>query len=185
MAISDIRSGRDVIGRSWLWWVVGGVVSILGGIYAFANPVVASFSVVILAGAFFLVLGVLEVIAAIQMRGHDGFWWKLLLGLATAAVGVFLLAKPFPGMVALTLAVAAGFGAMGLAKLLFAFRMRPRRGWGWMLLSGLVSLILVAMILSDFPASAVTILGVLLAVELLFNGIALLFAGLELRRLAR
>lgn len=183
MAGIDESTERSALGRSWPWWVLAGVLALAGGIWTFFNPVAGSLAVTLVTGGVFLALGVVEVIAAIQMRASQGFVWKLLVALATVATGVLLLANPLAGMVALTIVVGAAFGAMGIAKAVLAVRMRPRDGWGWMLASGIVSLLLAIIIFADFPRSAATILGILLAVELIQTGIALIFAGLGLRRL--
>jgi uncharacterized membrane protein HdeD (DUF308 family) len=183
MAVLDEPTERAALGRSWIWWLLAGILALAGGVWTFFNPVAGSLAVTFVTGGVFLALGVVETIAAIQMRGSQGFLWKLVVALATVLTGVLLLANPLAGMVALTIVVGAAFGAMGVAKIILSLRMRPRAGWGWMLASGLVSLALAIIIFADFPASAATILGILLAVELIQTGIALMFAGLALRRL--
>lgn len=178
------RNAAMVIGKSWIWWVVGGAIALFGGFFAFLNPVAASLTVTIITGVAFLLLGVAQTIAAVRMRGSDGFIWKLLLGLLTAVTGFLLLDKPLAGMVTLTIVVGAMFAAMGIAKILLGLRMRGMRGWGWVILSGAISLLLAFFIFSDFPSSAAIILGILLAVELISTGVSLIFAGLAIRRLA-
>lgn len=173
------------LGSTWVWWVVGGMLSILGGVYAFLNPVAASLTVIVFVGIMFLVLGIIEVITAIQMRAHGGFLWQLALGIVTVLAGFILLQNPLAGKVALTLLVGVMFGGMGIAKILVALKVRPRDGWGWLALSGILSLLLAALIFGDFPRSAATILGILLAVELLSTGFTFLLSGLALRKLAR
>lgn len=187
MAISDTipQAGERHLGKSWMWWVLAGLLSLFGGIYAFLNPVAASLTVTLFAAIIFLVLGVIEIVTAIQMRAHGGFLWKLALGILTALTGFVLFRNPLAGTVALTILVGAMFFGMGVAKVLLGLRIRPRQGWGWVVLSGALSLLLALLIFGDFPRSAVTILGILLAVELLSTGFSFLFCGLALRKLAR
>jgi uncharacterized membrane protein HdeD (DUF308 family) len=85
-------------------------------------------------------------------------------------------------MVSLTLLVAVLFLVIGVVKILYSFSLRPISGWGWVLASGIVSLALGVMILSNFPYSAVSVLGILLAVELLSNGVLFLLLALGLRK---
>ena len=184
MAMTD-RSADGKLGRSWTWWVIAGLLAILGGIYAFFNPVAASLTVTVFAGLMFLVLGIVQIITAIQMREHGGFVWQLLLGILTALTGVLLLTNPLAGMVALSVVVGAAFFGIGVAKVLLGLKIRPRDGWGWVVLSGAISLLLAALIFGDFPRSAITILGILLAVELLSTGFTFLFCGLAIRKLVR
>ena len=80
------------------------------------------------------------------------------------------------------LLVAVLFLVTGVVKILYAFSLRPISGWGWVLVSGIVSLALGVMILSNFPYAAVSVLGILLAVELLSNGVLFLLLALGLRK---
>ncbi len=179
----DEPAERRRLGSSWWLWLLAGILAFAGGVWTFFNPLPGSLAVTLVTGAAFLVLGVVELVAAIQIRGTRGFLWKLIFAILTIIAGWLLLANPLAGMVALTLVVGAAFGAMGVAKTVLGLQMRPRQGWGWMLASGLISLLLAIIIFADFPRSAATILGILLAVELVQTGIALMFAGLALRRL--
>ena len=182
------RTARDDdqrIGRSWLWWVIGGAVGILGGTYALFNPLAATFKVTVLAGVLFLVLGTAEVISATRMWGSGSSIWKLLLGILTGLTGYLILANPLAGIVAFAFVVAASFLAIGVVKLIMGLRLQPRRGWGWMVLSGLISGGLAVLLFRSVPQSAPAMLGILLAVELLSTGFALVFSGLELRRPSR
>jgi uncharacterized membrane protein HdeD (DUF308 family) len=65
---------------------------------------------------------------------------------------------------------------------MYGFSLRPISGWGFAVLSGVISLLLGIMIIADYPWSATTILGILLAVELLSNGIFLLIVAFGLRK---
>jgi uncharacterized membrane protein HdeD (DUF308 family) len=90
---------------------------------------------------------------------------------------------PLAGAIPLTLLVAVLFLATGVAKTMFALALRPASGWVWVLASGLVSVVLGVMILAGLPATATTILGLLLGIELVSNGVLFLFVALGLRRL--
>ena len=71
----------------------------------------------------------------------------------------------------------------GVAKTMFALSLKPASGWVWVLASGLVSVALGVMILAGLPATATTILGLLLGIELISNGVLFLFVALGLRKL--
>lgn len=168
---------------SWIWLAILGVISLIGGLLALANPFAATFAAVLLAGWIFLLFGILQVIQSFQMRGWSGFLWSLLFGVLTLLVGVALLVNPLAGALSLTALVAILFIIVGAVKLVYAFSLRPLSGWGWVLASGIISIVLGIMILANYPWSAAAVLGILLAIELLSNGIFLLFVALGLRRL--
>jgi uncharacterized membrane protein HdeD (DUF308 family) len=87
-------------------------------------------------------------------------------------------------MVSLTILVAALFIITGVTKVMYGFSLRPISGWGWVLASGVLSLLIAVMIFSNFPWAAGSVLGILLGVELLSNGVLFLLVALGVRKLA-
>ena len=168
---------------SWGWMAAFAVISLVGGVLALANPFAATLAATLMAGWAFAFLGVLQIIQSFQVKGWGGFLWAILFGVLTLAVGLSLIFDPLAGMVSLTLLVAVLFLIMGAVKIMYAFSLRSVTGWGWVLFSGVVSLILGVMILGNFPWAAVSVLGILLGVELVSNGVLFLFVALGLRRL--
>jgi uncharacterized membrane protein HdeD (DUF308 family) len=157
----------------WRWLAVFGVVMLLGGLLALANPFAASITAEILAGAAFVAGGVVQLwIAFAGTAGADRGtrWLSGALGVLFLLLGILLLADPLAGLLTLTIAVGALFAGMGAARLALAFRWRPQPGWGWMAASGALSLVLAALILFTLPASALGILGLLLGVDLTVAG---------------
>lgn len=169
---------------SWVWLAILAVISIIGGLLALLNPFAATLAATLMAGWAFAILGVIQIVQSFQLRGWAGFLWALLFGVLSLLVGIALLANPLAGMVSLTLLVAVLFLVTGVIKLAYAFSLRPVSGWGWVLASGILSLALGLMIAADFPWAAVSVLGILLGVELLSNGVLFLLVALGLRKMA-
>ena len=167
---------------SWVWMAVLAVISLIGGILALLNPLAATIAATVMAGWVFAALGAIQVIQSFRVTGWPGFLWGLLFGVLTLVVGLSLVFNPLAGMVSLTLLVGVLFLVIGVVKILYSFSLRPISGWGWVLVSGIVSVALGVMILSDFPYSATSVLGILLAVELLSNGVLFLLLALGLRK---
>jgi len=167
---------------SWIWIAVLAVISLIGGIFALANPFAATVAATFMAGWTFAIFGAIQIVQAFQVRGWGGFLWALLFGVLTLVVGISLLYNPLGGMISLTLLVAVLFLVLGVVKLMYAFSLRPLSGWGWTLASGILSIILGIMILADFPWAAASVLGILLGVELISNGVMFLLLALGLRR---
>ncbi|WP_340161880.1 DUF308 domain-containing protein [uncultured Hoeflea sp.] len=173
----------ETFGRSWTWMAVLAVICIVGGFLALLNPFGATIFAVTLAGWVFLIQGVIQNIHAFRVRDWPGFIWSLGIGVLSLLVGVILVADPLAGAIPLTLLVAVLFLATGVAKIMFALSLKPASGWVWVLVSGLVSAALGVLILAGLPASATTILGLLLGIELVSNGVLFLFVALGLRKL--
>jgi len=167
---------------SWIWLAILGAIALIGGILALVNPFAATFAAVLLAGWTFILFGILQIIQAFSIRGWPGFLWALLIGVLTTVVGVSILSNPFAGAISLTMLVAVLFLVLGAVKVMYGFSLRPVSGWGFAVLSGVISILLAILIFSNFPAAATTILGILLAVELLSNGIFMLLVAFGLRK---
>lgn len=174
---------NESFGKTWTWMAVLAVICIVGGFMALLNPFGATILAVVLAGWVFLIQGVVQVIHAFRVRDWPGFLWSLGLGVLSLLVGFVLVADPLAGSVSLTLLVAVLFLITGVAKTMFALSLRPAGGWVWVLVSGLVSMALGVMILAGLPATAATILGLLLGIELVSNGVLFLFVAMGLRKL--
>ncbi|MCT7375371.1 HdeD family acid-resistance protein [Chelativorans salis] len=170
---------------SWVWLAILGAISLIGGILALANPFAATMTAALLAAWAFTLFGVLQIIQAFRLReSWPIFLWSLLLGALTLAIGISLLFRPMEGIISLTILVAIIFIVLGVVKLMYAYALRPISGWVWVFVSGLLSLVLGGMILADMPWSASAVLGILLAVELLSNGVFLLLVAFGLRAAA-
>lgn len=158
---------------SRMLWLVVGIISILGGIFALFNPLSATFAAEQLAGWFFLFVGVLQVFMLFHAPTTGGKIWATLGGVIGLLLGFELLKQPLQGILTLTMVVAILFMATGIVRTIVAFGLRGTAAFAPVLFSGIISIILAIMIFSGYPESSTFILGVLLAVELISNGISL------------
>ena len=95
-------------------------------------------------------------------------------GVLGVLIGIELLQDPLQGILTLTMVIAILFMATGIVRVVVAFGLRRTVAFVPILLSGLLSIILAIMIFTSYPQSATYILGILLAVELISNGISLI-----------
>lgn len=170
------------LGGSWLLYAAMGVLSLLGGIFALANPFVASVVVLQFVAFLFILLGVLQV--AFTMRSPFGLsWFDLGMGVLQILLGVMLITNVLGGLVSLTLILAFLFMIEGVILCIAGFNLRPFRPWLWLVLGGAISIALAVFVLLNLPEAAVSLLGLLLGIDLVSNGVWLVVAGLMLRRL--
>jgi uncharacterized membrane protein HdeD (DUF308 family) len=170
----------------WKMFVVEGIVLLVLGLLALLVPPLATLGITIFLGWLFLISGVMGLIATFMARGAPGFWWSLLSAVLGIAVGLVLLASPVGGAISLTLVLIAFFIVEGIASIMYALdhRREPSGRWGWMLFSGLIDLLLAAMILVGLPGTAAWALGILVGINMIFGGSALLAMGLHARNAA-
>ena len=68
-----------------------------------------------------------------------------------------------------------------LLEAIAAFQIKPASGWGWALFSGVITVLLGAMIWNQFPLSGAWAIGTLVGIKLLFSGWSLLMFGMVAR----
>ncbi|MEM9247898.1 MAG: DUF308 domain-containing protein [Pseudomonadota bacterium] len=161
----------------WFKWVLVGVLSIIFGLLALNHAVIFSLAVTTVVGAMFLLSGVIQAVAGFWDEGMSSKAISIVLGLVMALLGLSFLTNPLSGTISLALLVTILIGAGGVLRLVFALRMRGSPVFWGMILSGVVSIGLAVYILAN-PAATVALLGILLGVELVFNGVGLIALGL-------
>jgi uncharacterized membrane protein HdeD (DUF308 family) len=177
------RALMAAVREHWVFYLIEGLILIVLGVIAIVIPPIASLAVTIFLGALFLVSGIVGLVLTLWLRHLPGFWWSLLSAALAIVTGILLLAWPVGGLLSLTLLLAAFFIIEGVATIMYALdhRRQYTGRWGWMLASGIVDLVLAALILSVFPASAAWALGLLVGINMLMGGSAMLAIALYAR----
>jgi uncharacterized membrane protein HdeD (DUF308 family) len=180
------RAAAAALREHWVFFLVEGVVLLVLGATAVVLAPLATVAVTILIGWLLLVSGVIGLFTSIWMRKAPGFWWSLLSALLGIVVGVMLLGSPVTGAVSLTIVLVGFFIIEGAVTIMFALdHRRVLSGqWGWMLVSGLVDLVLGAMIFSGLPSTAAWAIGLLVGFNMVFGGLALMAMALTARKAA-
>ncbi len=183
----DIDAMQRAITRSvrehWVLFLIEGIVLIVLGVLAVIVPVVATIAVAILIGWLFLISGVVGLIATFGARHAPGFGWSLLSAILGIAAGAVLLAWPVSGALSLTLLLIVFFLLEGVASIMYALEHKRELSgrWSWMLTSGIIDLVLAAIILAELPGTAAWALGLLVGINMLFGGSAMVAMALHAR----
>jgi len=165
--------GVDSLAENRTLVMAVGVLIALLGIVAILSPFVSGITLTIVFGALLVAGAIFHTASAFAARGWSGFTFGVLLAILYGAAGVALLANPTLGLVTLTLLLGIYFLVEGVVQLLMGLRIRANSNWGWMLFSGIVSLLLSSLILLEFPSSAAWAVGLLFGVNLLTTGVAM------------
>lgn len=178
------RAVVSAIQQHWVLFLIEGIILILLGAAAIILPVIATLAFTLVIGWLFLISGVVGLITTFWMRKAPGFWWSLVSAVLGIAAGLVLIRWPISGTVSLTLVLIAFFIIEGIATLAYAFEHRAQLSdrWGWMLASGIVDLILAGIIFAGLPGTATWALGLLVGINLLFGGTAMVGMALAARR---
>jgi uncharacterized membrane protein HdeD (DUF308 family) len=185
--VSDAGSEiRQAIRRHWGLFLAQGIIMIVLGVLALARPMIATLAVEIFAGWLFLIGGIVGLAGIFTAWRTPGFVWGLIRAIIAILVGVLLLWRPLAGVLTLTLLLAAFFAAEGITQIIVSISQRALLpgSWIWVLLSGIINLILAAIIISGFPGTAAWVLGLLVGINLLMSGVALVTTALACRSVA-
>jgi uncharacterized membrane protein HdeD (DUF308 family) len=177
------RAVAGALRAHWKMFLIEGIVLLVLGVLAVLVPVIATLAVTILFGWLFFISGVVGLITTFWMRQAPGFWWSLLSAVLGIVVGLVLLASPLGGALSLTLVLIAFFIVEGAASIMFALDHRSELTgrWGWMLVSGVIDLALAMMIFAGLPSTAAWAVGLLVGINMLFGGAAMIAMALHAR----
>jgi uncharacterized membrane protein HdeD (DUF308 family) len=163
----------ESIKENWGWLLALGIAYIIMGLVITGSPIAATLAVEILIGFVLIIGGIISIIGAF----FSGNWKRLLLillsGILYLVVGVLLLKNPLQGVLTLTILLAAFLLVEGIFKVIHAFQMKPAPNWIWLLVSGVASVILGVMIWGGFPQSSSFVIGLLVGIYFLINGITM------------
>ena len=184
---TDVERVATAVGatihKHWVLFLVEGILLTVLGMLAILLPAVASLAATLIFGWILLLSGGMGLVTTIRARHAPGFGWSLLSALIGLVAGVLLLARPALGTLSLTAVLIAFLMAEGVVSIFYATEHRKgfSAGWGWMLASGLLDLVLAVILLAGLPGTAVWALGVLLGVNMIVGGAALISMALQAR----
>jgi uncharacterized membrane protein HdeD (DUF308 family) len=153
-------------------WV--GVLIVIAGFLSLMSPLAGGLSITLVIGAMILLAGIMQLVLVFRAGSFGEGLFLALLGLLGIVTGGYTLMHPAAALAALTLMLSAWFVASGILESIAAFGARENKGWGWILASGIVSVLLGLMLWSQFPLSGAWAVGTLVGVRLLFSGFSLI-----------
>jgi uncharacterized membrane protein HdeD (DUF308 family) len=171
MATAQPASSANPHGHRRGWSIAWGILLIVIGILALLMPEVAALATVLTLAWLLIFAGVVELVHAFQTRRRSGFGWKLAAAIITLILGLCILLFPVAGIATLALWIGAFIFAGGIVRLILAFRVRPAKGWGWVLFDGLLAIVIGGLIAWGWPASSIGFIGLLTGFWLLFSGV--------------
>ena len=173
MRVTEPETDQQVVSSKWLSAIA--VLMIVLGLIAIAFPFFATVASTLVFGWLFIVAGIAQIIYAFQSKGVGKFVWKLILGALYLLAGIIVMVNPLEGVLAFTLVLGITIFVQGMIQVILAFQMRRiSSNWGWILASGIVGIICGIFVWSSFPFSAAWLIGTLIGVNLLFDGIWML-----------
>jgi uncharacterized membrane protein HdeD (DUF308 family) len=158
--------------RTFFW--VEGIILIVLGFLAVALPQISTLAIELFLGWLFLVGGIFQAIRAFISISTFGFWPSIIGAVCSIGIGALLIAYPLSGILTLTLLLTIYYVIEGFTKIFLSMLHQEVANWGWLTFSGIVSLILAAIIFSGWPGTATWVIGLLVGINMIFLGFTLI-----------
>jgi uncharacterized membrane protein HdeD (DUF308 family) len=163
---------RNTVRRSSMLFLIQGLLLVIAGILALIYPLMTTVAVAVFLGWVLLISGVVQAVSLIGGSKTPDFWLQLISAALSVIVGFLFLRNPAVGVGTLVMLMSVFFMIEGISKTVFSLTIRPFPNWGWVLASGILG-ILIAILLLTYPGMTLLLLGILIGVQLISEGIAI------------
>jgi uncharacterized membrane protein HdeD (DUF308 family) len=171
------RAGLEQVRRSWVWFLVFGIVLTVLGVICVAKAQTATTFSILALGWVLLFSGAIWFVNSFYAFSSHGFFLYLLSAIIRSVTGYLLIQHPDAGAQGVTMLLAALFIVGGLFRAAAASVIQYPR-WGWTVLSGVISVALGIYLLTTWPTASAYVIGMVIGIDLIFDGAALAgFAG--------
>lgn len=167
--VNPLPTGFHSIKENWGWFLALGIFLIILGTVGVASAVYTTFITIFFLGVLLAAGGVAKLIYSFWAQKWSGFFLSLLVGILYLVAGGILLYKPVQSAAALTLLMGWMFIVSGLFKIIASLVNRFEQ-WGWVLFSGIISLVLGILVLAEWPEASVWIIGLFVGIDLIIYG---------------
>ncbi len=165
------------------WWAIAlrGVFAILFALIAFFLPGATILSLVLFFSAYMLVDGVFGIVSGVRAARQGQRWGLLVLG-GIVDILVGIIAFSWPGLTVLFFITLMGVWSLvtGVLMVIAAFKLHAEYGKGWLIFSGIVSVLFgIALLIS--PLIGAVVLTWWLGAYAMVFGISLIALAFKLR----
>jgi uncharacterized membrane protein HdeD (DUF308 family) len=164
----------------WGWFLAFGIgLLVLGGV-AIARSVTATVATMLFFGWLLVFASGIEIAQAVMVGQWAGFFHHLLSAILFGVTGLLLVTRPMISAEVVTVVIAMFFLIGGLFQLISSLAI-ALPGWGWQAADGIITLVLGLLVLAQWPASGLWVIGLLVGIDLIFYGGAWIALALRLR----
>jgi uncharacterized membrane protein HdeD (DUF308 family) len=184
-AIGAPAGAFGALTKNWGWLLVVGIVFIILGTIGLGMLFALTMVSVLFFGVLMLIGGGVQFVDAFKCAGWKSVVWHVLMAILYVLGGIVVIIDPVLASVVITLILAGTITGAGIVRLIIALQHRDSKGWGWALVSGIISIILGIMIFAKWPVSGLWIIGLFVAIEMIINGWSYIFLALAAKNAGR
>ena len=168
--------------RHWGWLLAVGILSVILGTIGLGMTWMLTLVSVVYFGVLMIVIGGVQILQTFKCAGWKSVVLHSLIGLLYLAAGIMIVSRPLLASLTLTWMLGFALLAVGVMRIVVGVHHRGTSGWGGAVLGGIITLLLGLMILARWPSSALWVIGLFLAIELIVNGWTQILVALAARR---
>ena len=183
MAISKTREQSVSLDlkRSWGWLLGLGILFVLLGSLGLGMVVGITLFSMFFIGSLLLIAGISQIIDVFKSRHWQGALLHAWVAVLYLAGGGLIIYDPLLASSLITAALAGVLIIIGITRIGLAMTLPSKEGWGMFFVAGLSALVLGILILLQWPASGLWVIGLLISIELLICGWTYIFLAFALR----
>ncbi|WP_049998546.1 HdeD family acid-resistance protein [Halococcus sediminicola] len=170
------------LSTSWRPLALVGALTAIFGVLAVVFPFITGVSISVLLGMLLLASGFVHVAHSFSAGNWKGAIWQVILATLYAIAGIALVVNPLFTLATLTVILAAFFIFNGILEVAMGVGLRGEQGRGWMVASGVLGIVVGALIWIGWPSTAIWAIGILFGVNLLSTGLSLIMLAMSGRR---
>ena len=172
-----ITMTEEELRRKKFRYSLAGAIMLMIGVASIAMPLAASFAIETALGLLLLCVGLCNAIGAFAgFKSGDKPLQMTVMAVISFLAGAIFILRPAAGVMTISILLAAYFLVDGVVRIIGYFSVIKIGGSVWMLVSGVLGIILAVMMWKNVFTGA-AVIGIILGLDLIMGGTALLFLG--------
>jgi uncharacterized membrane protein HdeD (DUF308 family) len=173
------------LAHNWGWLLAQGILLVVLGTIGLGMTIWLTLASVFIFGVFLVIGGGVQIFQTFKCRGWVSILWHGLIAVFYVLAGFSIMADPLAASTLFTLLLAGALVGIGVMRLIIAFQLRGAKNWFWPLMGGIAAMVLGIMILARWPVSGFWVIGLFVAIEMIFGGWTYIFIALGAREMGR
>lgn len=169
--VSDSVKSSARAGTAW------GFAVMIAGMLAIMAPFITGIGTTMLLAILVTASGLMITVYAFKAGSFGKGILQFLFGGITIICGVLMFMTPGLSMLTLTGVLIIYFLVDGVFGVISGFQAKPTEGWGWVVVSGIASIVLAYLLWREWPISGQYAVGILIGIRLIFSGWSIALLG--------
>lgn len=173
------------LAHNWGWLLAQGILLVVLGTIGLGMTIWLTLASVFIFGVFLIIGGGVQIFQTFKCRGWGSILWHGLIAVLYVLAGISIMADPLAASALFTLLLAGALVGIGVVRLIMALQLRGVKNWFWPLIAGIAAIFLGVMILARWPVSGLWVIGLFVAIEMIFGGWAYIIIALGAREVGQ